>query len=421
MTAPVSLAAPPGRAFLEMLRRPPVPPIEPLGRQADALLGVAMAALGSVLLFSTAGTALLTAVILAIALASPKRVWRTAAWREPTAALGLLLFAYIALHTAVAGPWSAASARVLNKYHELLLFPVLLAVFTLASRPRAFLWGLGAGAFGYALAHWATPLSEVLAEELTHRRISAGLCLSLTAYLLLHEGGRFGWAWRSVAAVLVGTVLLLIEARTGHVVLAVLAISAAWYFSPARWRLPAALGACAALVLVAFSAPAVHSRLQETFQGMSRTDAASGTSTSIRIALLTNGWAIASANQPLGVGYGRYAEVHEPISRARLGGAQASDPWEVKADNPHNEYLMQLASGGAPALALLLAWIAAPGLRRKSSGRAPLAVPGLVIAFAVGCLFNSLVLDFTQGHFYTTILAWLLARERRADAAVPLP
>ena len=63
------------------------------------------------------------------------------------------------------------------------------------------------------------------------------------------------------------------------------------------------------------------------------------------------------------------------------------------------------------ALALFLAWLVAPLLRT-----APLAVrqsiAGLVLAFAVGCLFNSLLRDFIEGHFFVVVLSWLLAQAR---------
>jgi heptosyltransferase-3 len=40
------------------------------------------------------------------------------------------------------------------------------------------------------------------------------------------------------------------------------------------------------------------------------------------------------------------------------------------------------------------------------------ALAGVALAFAVGCVFNSLLLDFMEGHLYVTLLAWLLADAR---------
>ena len=38
------------------------------------------------------------------------------------------------------------------------------------------------------------------------------------------------------------------------------------------------------------------------------------------------------------------------------------------------------------------------------------AVGSVALAFATGCLFNSLLLDFVEGHFYGALMAWLLVR-----------
>jgi O-antigen ligase len=422
MTAGTSTQARP-LSWLQPFRRPPVPASPPLQGWRDAATQAGLAALGCVLPFSSAGVAVMLGLLLLLALCSVGTIRRTEAWREPTAAIGLLLFAYIALHTALYGPWTPASLSAVNKYHELLLFPMLLALVGSTSRPQAFMWGLTAGSLGYALAHWISPWLPALAEELAAKRISAGFCLAVSAYLLLHEKGRNAWLWRGIAALLALTVVTRIEGRTGHVVLLLLAMWTVWRVAPRRWRVPAAISAGLAVVLLAMASPPVQNRIKETWNGVASMRLNAGTSTSIRLALLTNGWTVAKEHQPLGVGYGRYAEFHEPVARQRMAREPDWKPenasWAVLSNNPHNEYLMQLASGGLPALALFLAWLAAPLLRRDPDGRARLALVGVTIAFAFACLFNSLLLDFVEGHYYMAVLAFLLARERRAAAPPP--
>jgi O-antigen ligase len=86
------------------------------------------------------------------------------------------------------------------------------------------------------------------------------------------------------------------------------------------------------------------------------------------------------------------------------------------SDNPHNEYLLQSGAGGLPALALFLLWLALP-LRlalRPSAGPWAGTLGCVTVAFAVGCLFNSLLLDFVEGHLYGAVLAWLLAQRDTA-------
>ena len=405
--------------WLQAFRRPVVPASAPLQGWRDAATQVALAALGLVLPYSSAGVSMLLGVLLLIALCSVGTMRRTEAWREPTAAIGLLLFAYIALHTLLDGPWTLAGVSAVNKYHELLLFPVLLAIIGSTTRPQAFLWGLAAGSLGYAIAHWLAPWLPALELELAPKRISAGFCLALSAYLLLHEKGRWAWLWRGDAALLAFTALTRIDGRTGLVVLLLLAVWTVWRQSPRNWRLPAAGVVGLIMVLVALASPPVNKRLQETWAGIASMRLDTGTSTSIRLALLTNGLTVAADHQPLGVGYARYAQFHEPVARHRLSREPGWKPdhngaWEVLSNNPHNEYLMQLACGGLPALVLFLSWLAAPALRRDPDGRAPPALVGVAIAFGFACLFNSLLMDFVEGHYYMAVLAFLLARERRA-------
>ena len=59
---------------------------------------------------------------------------------------------------------------------------------------------------------------------------------------------------------------------------------------------------------------------------------------------------------------------------------------------------MQLNGGGFIALLLFLAWLGFT-FRQAIHARAQVSAPlvGLALAFAVGCLFNSMLLDFHRG------------------------
>jgi len=78
---------------------------------------------------------------------------------------------------------------------------------------------------------------------------------------------------------------------------------------------------------------------------------------------------------------------------------------------------MQLVGGGVVALALFLAWLVAPMLRVPHSRGVQASLIGIGLAFAFGCLFNSLLMDFVEGHFYVTLMTWLLAQSGRAPPA----
>ncbi|WP_298929760.1 O-antigen ligase family protein [uncultured Ramlibacter sp.] len=391
-------------------------PLLPLARPLDMALGLALAALGLFLPFSTAGVSLSLAALALLALAAAPAVWRSAPWREPTMAMGLLLLAYIAGHTLWSSGFAPPAWRLVNRYHELLMAPILFALFRLASNQRAFLWGLSLSVIGYAAVHWLALLWPELATQLQPRRISAGFILAVSAFLLLElaRGNARPWAWRAAAAFLAVTVLFAIDGRTGHLVLLLLAACAAWLHSPRRWRWAAIVVVPALLLLVALGSKAVQQRVNETLAGSYVLQDGSLSSTGIRIELLRNGLDLAQRYGLAGAGFTRYAELHEQSVRERHAADPAHTPsadgaW-VRTVNPHNEYLMQLVGGGAVALLLFLAWLVLPMLRKAQSGQVHAALVGASLAFAAGCLFNSLLMDFTEGHFYSVVLAWLLAQ-----------
>jgi O-antigen ligase len=99
-----------------------------------------------------------------------------------------------------------------------------------------------------------------------------------------------------------------------------------------------------------------------------------------------------------------------PLVGAGTGGfpsayeRQVAGTGMAPAGHPHNEYLHLMAQLGIPGLVALLAlfwvpWRLAPRLPVPHEG---LLARGLVLTIAVGCVFNSLLLDHTEG----LLFAW---------------
>ncbi|HYE38417.1 MAG TPA: glycosyltransferase family 9 protein, partial [Ramlibacter sp.] len=148
-------------------------------------------------------------------------------------------------------------------------------------------------------------------------------------------------------------------------------------------------------------------------------------STLIRRELMALSLDVARRHGLAGAGYANYSKVQRQAARLRYG----DDPerrhylrfgW-VQSPNPHNEYAMQLAGGGVVALGLFVAWLAT-ALRagfRSPAPAGPMLV-GITAAYAVGCVFNSMLMDFVEGHFFMGVLAFALA-ERRWPAGPASP
>jgi heptosyltransferase-3 len=388
------------------------------------LLALALAGLGFFLPFSSAGVAFAEAALLALVLVRPGVIARAAPWKEPVMAAGLLLFAYIAVHTLATSGWGRASGGAINKYQELVLGPLLLALLQDARHRRVFIRALIAGALLLAIVYWAALLEPRLYAALGKRRISAGFALAACAFLLLlrADGRPHPWPTRLMAVFMALAVLFAIDSRTGHVVLVLLASCAAWLHSPRRWRWAAAI-ACPLLVLaLATGSQAVNSRLKETLAS-TQSAGPNGelTSTEIRIEMLRVARDMAARYAVTGAGFANYSAAYERAAlehyRGEEGAQASAKAARIRTDNPHNEYLMQLISGGITALALYLAWLALP-LWRAARSPQPLGgmLAGLVLAFAAGSLFNSLLMDFVEGHLYISLLAWILAENRYGAA-----
>lgn len=382
------------------------------------LLGLTLAGLGFFLPFSSAGVAIAEFVLLLLLLARPGVVVRLAPWKEPVMAAGLLLLAYMGVHTLIVSGMPGMHA--VNRYQELLAAPLLMALLHDARHRLVFFRALMVGAVFLAATYWAALLEPRLYSALGNRRISAGFALVVCAYVLLlrANGQPRPWPARALSAFMAVTVLFAIDGRTGHVLLLVLASCAAWLHSPRRWRWLAALAIPLLVLAVAMGSSAVNSRLKETVAGSQPANGHGDlSSTGIRIELLRLAGDLIARHGTVGAGYANYSAVHQEAARERYrNGAQnhahLKNGW-VRADNPHNEYFMQVIGGGVPALALFLAWL---GLTFRYAARASrptsAMLGGVALAFATGSLFNSLLMDFVEGHLYVALLAWLLAEDR---------
>lgn len=394
----------------------------------DSLLRGLSALLGLSLVASTAAVSIALLGLIVLALWRAPALWAQRPWRHPVMALGLLLLAWLTLHTL----WFSAPAGwiILNKYHELLLPLVLVPLFVSQRQNRAFLHGLALGTLLYALLHWVSLLYPPLADSLVSRRISAGWTLGVSAFLFLMmtPTSRHRTAWMALSGFLALTVLVAIGGRTGHLIVIALMGLAGALLAPRRWRLAVGAGIIILLLGVAALSPQVGQRVSETLGESTTLDGRPITSTGIRLQLLKTAGDLLRQHPLLGIGLANYGQAHARAAQQRLAGephgaAYLNDHW-IDSSNPHNEYLMQWIGAGLPALVLFMMWlgaIIATGRRLLQQGRCQSearSLIGLTLAFAAGCVFNSLLLDFVEGHFFIATLSWLLARTLQ-DTAQP--
>ena len=387
-------------------------------RHWDTLVAVGTVLLGLGLPWSTALVSIGGGLLVIAFLLRLEEARVVQPWREPVMALGLALFAFVAVRTLASDTSSDAWHRI-NHYQELLLAPILLAVWRKPGHRRLFFACFIAACVFVALRLWASHLTEYAYKLAQRQRISASFSLAIAAYLLLLRApaGPRRWPGLTCAAFFAVTVLFGIDARTGVVVLVLLAACAAWVRAPRAWRVVAAIAVPAVLLGTALLSPAVQGRMDEMQAALHSTKVPDeADSSAVRLQLLRITAEAVREHWAGGVGYSKYAEAHRAAAEAVYavqpgGDAFLQGSW-TRLNNPHSEFVLQLVGGGVIGLALFLAWLAAGLWQAKRARSAALA--GVVLAFAAGCAFNSMLLDFVEGHLYVALLAWLIAESRFA-------
>lgn len=356
-----------------------------------------------------------------VLLAAIAACWLAAgAWREtcraaranPVALAALALFALLALGTLYGEREPGDAALYLLKYVDLLFIPVIVFLLRDAALRRRALHALAVSlalvlAISYLIAAGmpatkpllGTPGNPVAFKHyLTH-----GVLMAYGAFLFaelalaeLSRARRLLWAAAAFAAAC--NVLFMVQGRTGWVLLAVLALYAG--FGWMRWRgLALALAATAAAITVLALVPGpFHQRFGLAAAGEPDTQAGrwAKISNAERLELYRVTLSIVREHPFLGVGTGGYPKAYA---------AKAAGSHLPESRNPHNEYLLVAAQIGMPGLAALLAlfWLHWRWSPRLASPLECHLARGLVLAIATGCLFNSLLLDHTEGMLY----AWL--------------
>lgn len=232
--------------------------------------------------------------------------------------------------------------------------------------------------------------------------ITHGFLMALAAYLLAMaamraETPRWRWGLAAFAALAAANVLIMVIGRTGYVVLGVLGM----HLLVCRFgRRGLALAIVAGLLVgaLAYSGSAsFQARADKAVAEASAWQAGKGDQSSIglRFDYYSNALAIIGDHPLAGVGTGGFAIAYGERIR---GTAMAP------SNNPHNQYLLTTAQLGLFGLAVLLGFYA---IYWRQAGR--LAPPfrqiaqGVLLAYLVGNLFNSFMMDFTE----RTLFAWI--------------
>ena len=311
--------------------------------------------------------------------------------------------------------------RSLWKYDDFLLPLVLIPLFLDSHVRERGLWAFGLAmgltlvislglAAGWipksSLFHGAQANAMVFKQQITHN-----ILMAFAALLFAEVGRRTSVPWQryGLAVLAIGAVIdvfMLVQGRTGQLVLCALIIL--WSIRSFGLR-GLAVGATAVTILIVLSyaaSPVFQKRVEKTMKELEKaqveTVAPAGSSVGLRVEWYRRTTQLIAAHPVTGVGTGSFA-----LAYAEL----ASEPMAVKPAHPHNQYLLTVAELGAVGAVLLPGLFGILWWKFRSADAHLYAVlgQGAVIALAIGCIFNSSLIDHTEGLFWGWMVSAALA------------
>jgi O-antigen ligase len=216
-------------------------------------------------------------------------------------------------------------------------------------------------------------------------------------------------------------VLFVLQGRTGQVVaIAYLAIYLVVHASrfrryDTRTRWIAGLGAVIVCVCVgAFVMHGKNSRLADTAQEITQYETQNkNTSMGVRIEFYRRSIELIAQRPIAGYGVGSVRTQFERLASMQTGGRAAM------AGNPHNEFFLMGVQLGLIGVALFVWFLVAVAraCKRLTEPARDIA-NGYLFAFVLGCLANSLLLNFTEGNLFVFLIGILISAAPKEARAV---
>jgi O-antigen ligase len=241
-------------------------------------------------------------------------------------------------------------------------------------------------------------------------RQTHGMLMAFGAFLyvqlaLAARSAKLRVLWLALAALAFINGTLVIQGATGYLLFGALALYLGYGWR--GWKgIGWATGAAAVVVLVLALIPGpfqhritqIQLQIAEWQPGRSTVDSSIG----LRLDFYRNSLDIVREHPLIGVGTGGFPKAYADRVRSSKG---------VETRNPHNEYLHIAVQIGVTGLLALLYlfwthWRTAPRLASPLEFH---LARGLVLAVAIGCIFNSLLLDHTEGILYAWLTGLLFA------------
>jgi len=355
--------------------------------------------------------------------------------RHPVAALCLLLFLLLAVGTLYSSAPGHESTNYLWRYKKLLLVPLLLPFFQEARYRYFALSSFSVATFLTVIASWSeffhySHISDpafgdftgdsVFVMHITQGYLFAMLIALSLSLVLASKKTWIKLVWLMVATLTIADICYVMWGRTGKATLAILIVWACWEWLYAQhwpFRVKMLIQVlCIASVLAGVFAVAQNPGLSF---GLIRNDLeraehlGEATSQGLRRQFAKTGVQL-FLNSPW-VGHGTGSIVTE---QGRIAHEAKTPVGQVVTVNLHNEYLMQAVQIGILGIGLFVGLV---GLGMLYSftlvmGWQAVALRGVMVVFAFGCLFNSYLWDPIEGYTWVLLLAVLTPFNRTTSS-----
>ena len=356
------------------------------------------------------------------------RDWRTkiqSARDNPVAAAALLLFGVLC----IGALYPTGNSATLLKYIDLLLIPAFMHFFRdEQTRRRAlilFCCAACASVVVSYMAHWNLLANgrwlpgtlenpSGFKNSITHNLIVALASYLFALFALKEKRTSRRMLYIALSLLAAHNVIFMVYGRTGYLVVAALFTYLALAHFGRRGFVYVSLIMVATFTTAYWTSNTFHHRIDSALNETSTwsSNAAASTSVSLRLEWYAHTINVIRENPLAGTGTGSFPAAYAKEVEGR--GMMATV-------NPHNEYLLLTVQTGAIGLACLLFLFF-----RQWRSAVLLATPqdrhlarGLVLTFVIGCLFNSLLIDHTEG----LLFAWMsglvfvtIATEKRSAA-----
>lgn len=388
---------------------------------------------------STALDNVLMAALLVTVLASNARAVMHTIARNPVARAGVLLFALLAVGMFYGAAPLKTATDMLGKYVDLAMLPLMLiALRDGVTRERAMLAFLAAmsataglsllvGLHIVPIAKWMWWGIAPDNPAIFRSSITQNILMAYAAYLLVLRARNATesakrWTNAAFALFLGAVVLFLVPGRTGYIILLALLGLFCWNEVLGRlqasgkrldWRVPASAALLVPIVAlgVYHAVPRLHERIDMAVTEFRdwHPNVHKETSIGERMEFYSNTFSIIQRHPLMGVGTGGFESAYAEQIRGKD---------QMPTPNPHNEYLLMFVQLGFLGLVLLLylyvtQWRCAARLPTPYERH---GARGLVVTFVIGCLFNSLLLDHTEGIFFAFMSAFWFSNLTRENA-----